>query len=196
MKNKEFKENYSKKINKKPVKEKKKTDKKWVLTISILSFLISLFFSFIGEVIIPNAHIAISIMLIFIFIFLGIIFDMIGVAVTVADISTFNSMATKKVKGAKMGVNLIKNSPKVSSFCNDVIGDVCGIISGSVGVSIAIIIAERFNFNLLLVTLLITAFIAAITIGGKALGKSYAINNSNIILYRFVKVISIFTFGR
>jgi CBS domain containing-hemolysin-like protein len=196
MKNKEFKENYSKKVNKKPVKEKKKTDKKWVLTISILSFLISLFFSFIGEVIIPNAHIAISIFLIFVFIFLGIIFDMIGVAVTVADISTFNSMATKKVKGAKTGVRLIKNAPKVSSFCNDVIGDVCGIISGSVGVSIAIIISERFDFNLLIVTLLITAFIAAITIGGKALGKSYAINNSNIILYRFVKVISIFTLGR
>ena len=63
-------------------------------------------------------------------------------------------------------------------------------------VSIAIIIADRFDVNLLLVTLLITAFIAALTIGGKALGKSFAINNSNIIIYRFVKVISIFTFGR
>lgn len=196
MKSKDYKENYSKKVNKKPVKEKKKTDMKWVLTISILSFLISLVFSFIGETIIPNAHIAISIMLIFIFVFLGIIFDMIGVAVTVADVSVFNSMATKRVKGAKTGVKLIKNAPKVSSFCNDVIGDICGIISGSTGVSIAIIIADRFDVNLLLVTLLITAFIAALTIGGKALGKSFAINNSNIIIYRFVKVISIFTFGR
>lgn len=196
MKSKDFKENYSKKVNKKPVKEKKKADKKWVLTISILSFLISLIFSFIGEAVIPNAHIAISIMLIFIFVFLGIIFDMIGVAVTVADPSTFNSMATKKVKGAKTGVNLIKNAPKVSSFCNDVIGDICGIISGSTGLSIAIIISEKFDVSLLLVSLLITAFIAAITIGGKALGKSFAINNSNIILYRFVKVISVFTFGR
>ena len=196
MKSKDFKENYSKKVNKKPVKEKKKTDKKWVLTISILSFLISLLFSFIGETVIPNAHIAISVMLIFLFVFLGIIFDMVGVAVTVADPSTFNSMATKKVKGATTGVKLIKNAPKVSSFCNDVIGDICGIISGSTGVSIAIIIADRFDVNLLLVTLLITAFIASITIGGKAFGKSYAINNSNIILYRFVKVISFFTFGR
>lgn len=196
MKNKDYKEKYSRKVNKKPIKEKKKTDKKWVLTISILSFIISLIFSFIGETIIPNAHISISIMLIFVFVFLGILFDMIGVAVTVADPSTFNSMATKKVKGAKIGVNLIKNAPKVSSFCNDVIGDICGIISGSTGVSIAMIISERFDCNLLLVTLLITAFIAAITIGGKALGKSFAINNSNAILYKFVKVLSIFTFGR
>ena len=196
MKKKDNKENYSKKVNKKPIKDKKKVDKKWVLLISILSFIISIVFSFIGETIIPNAHIAISIMLIFIFVFLGIIFDMIGVAVTVADPSTFNSMATKKVKGAKIGVKLIKNAPKVSSFCNDVIGDICGIISGSTGVSIAIIISDRLDCSLLLVTLLITAFIAAITIGGKALGKSFAINNSNIILYRFVKFISFFTFGR
>lgn len=196
MKNKNYKEKYSRKVNKKPIKDKKKVDKKWVLIISILSFLISLVFSFIGETVIPNAHIAISIMLIFIFVFLGIIFDMIGVAVTVADVSVFNSMATKRVKGAKIGVKLIKSAPKVSSFCNDVIGDICGIISGSTGLNIAIIISNKFNVNLLLLTLLITAFIAAITIGGKALGKSFAINNSNIILFRFVKIISFFTFWR
>ena len=196
MKDKNYKENYSKKVNKKPIKDKKKVDKKWVLLISILSFIISLVFSFIGETVIPNAHIGISIILIFAFVFLGIIFDMIGIAVTVADVKTFNSMATKRVKGAKLGVKLIKNAPKVSSFCNDVIGDICGIISGSTGVSIAIIIADKFDVSLLLVTLLITAFIASVTIGGKALGKSYAMNNSNVILYRFVKVLSIFTFRR
>lgn len=196
MKNKGYKEQYSKKVNKKPIQDKKKVDKKWMFIISILSFLISLVFSFIGETVIPNAHILISVILIFLFIFLGIIFDMIGVAVTVADLKTFNSMATKKVRGAKIGVRLIKNASRVSSFCNDVIGDICGIISGSTGLSIAIIISEKFNFNILLVTLLITALIASLTITGKALGKSFAINNCNIILYKFVKVLSIFTFRR
>ena len=192
MKNKDFKEKYSKKVNKKPIKDKKKVDKKWVFVISIISFMISLIFSFVGETIIPNAHIAISVILVFSFIALGIIFDMIGIAVTVADVSTFNSMATKRVRGATLAVKLIRNAPKVSSFCNDVIGDICGIISGSTGISIAIIISEKFNISLLLITLLITAFVAAFTIGGKALGKSFAMNNSNIILFRFVKVLSIF----
>ena len=192
MKNKKYKEKYSRKVNKKPIKDKKKVDKKWVVIISVLSFFISLFFSLLGETVIPNAHIGISIILVFSFIFLGILFDMIGIAVTVADIKTFNSMSTKKVKGAKLGVKLIKNAHKVSSFCNDVIGDICGIISGSTGVSIAIVISNRLNCSLLLVTLLITAFIAAITIGGKALGKSFAMNNSNSILYRFVRFLSIF----
>ena len=117
---------------------------------------------------------------------------MIGISVTVADLKTFNSMATKKVKGATLAVKLIKNADKVSSFCNDVIGDICGIISGSTGVSVAIIVANKFDISLLLVTLLITALIAAMTIGGKAIGKSFAINKSNSILYKFVKVLSIF----
>ena len=192
MKEKIYKEKYSKKVTKKPLNERKKIDKKWVLIISIISFLISLLFSFIGETVIPNAHIAISIILVFAFIGLGILFDMIGIAVTVADVSTFNSMATKKVHGARLGVRLIKNAHKVSSFCNDVIGDICGIISGSTGVSIAIVISSRLHVSLLLVTLLITAFIAAVTIGGKALGKSVAMNYSNSILYNFVKVLSVF----
>ena len=192
MKIKKNKESYSKKVNKKIIKDKKKVDKKWIILISIVSFLISLLFSFIGETVIPNAHLAISIILVFFFIFLGIIFDIIGISVTVADLKTFNSMATKKVKGAKLAVRMIKNASKVSSFCNDVIGDICGIISGSTGVSIAIIIANKLDISLLLVTLLITAFISALTIGGKALGKSFAINNCNAILYRFVKVLIIF----
>ena len=191
MKTKSFKEKYSNKT-KKIIKDKKKVDVRWVILISGLSFIISLIFSFVGETIIPNAHILISSILVFTFIFLGILFDMIGISVTVADVKTFNSMATKKVKGANLAVRLIKNADKVSSFCNDVIGDICGIISGSTGVSIAIIVASRLNVSLLVVTLLITAVIAALTIGGKAIGKSIAINRSNIILFKFVKFLSIF----
>lgn len=192
MKNKKYKEKYSKKTSKKPIKNKKLVDKKWIITISIVTFLISLFFSFLGEVIIPNAHIVISFLLIITFIVLGIIFDMIGISVTVADIKTFNSMATKRVRGAHLAVKLIKNSEKVSSFCNDVIGDICGIISGSTGITIALVISDLTNINSLIITLLITAIIASLTIGGKAIGKSFAINKSNIILYKFVSFLSFF----
>ena len=192
MKTKEFKEKYSNKTSKKPIKDKKKVDIKWVTIISIISFIISLIFSFIGEVVIPNTHILVSAFLVFIFIGLGILFDIIGISVTVADIKIFNSMATKKVKGASLAVRLIKKADRVSSFCNDVIGDICGIISGSTGLSIAIVVSNKLDCSLLLVTLLITAMIAAITIGGKAIGKSYAINKSNLILFRFVSVLSIF----
>ena len=194
MKQKEYKEKYSKKVNK-VNKEKKVVEWKWIITISIIAFLISLLFSFLSEVIIPDAHIVVSIILLIFFITLGIFFDIVGVSVTVADIKTFNSMAAKKVRGASLAVKYIKNANKVSSFMNDVIGDVCGIVSGSTGITVAILISERFNFNLLAVTIIMTAIISTLTIGGKAIGKSFAINKSDSILFSFVKVVSIFYKG-
>lgn len=193
MKIKKYKEKYSNKASKKPVKNKKKNDYKWITTITILAFIISFCFSFLAEVIIPNVTLIVAILVTFLFIFLGIIFDMIGISVTVADLKTFNSMASKQVKGSKLAVRLIQNASKVSSFCNDVIGDICGIISGSTGVAISNIIANKTNCSLLLITLIVTAIIASLTIGGKALGKSIAINKSTPILYQFSKILSGFT---
>lgn len=191
MKLKLFKEKYSNKVNKKPV-AKKYVDIKWVITITVLAFLISLVFSLVTELTMPNANIIIASLIIFLFIFLGMIFDMIGVAVAVADIDTFNSMAAKKVKGAKLAVILIKNASKTASFCNDVVGDICGVVSGSAGIALATIIAKTYDINIFIPTLIITALIAALTIGSKALGKSTAMNKSTVILFRFSKIISIF----
>lgn len=192
MKKKDFKEKYSKKVNKKPVKDKKKNDYKWIITITVLAFLISLSFSLISEMIIPNVTLIVALFVTALFIFIGIIFDMVGISVTVADIKTFNSMASKQVKGAKLAVKLTQNASKVSSFCNDVIGDICGIISGSTGVAISSIISSKMHVDLLIITLITTATIASLTIGGKALGKSIAMNKSTLILYRFSKILAIF----
>lgn len=185
-------EKYSNKTFKNRYKKKSLVDIKWIITIGIITFLISLLFSFIGEIIIPNAQIYISFILLLLFIFLGILFDIIGISVTVSDLKVFNSMATKRVKGAKLGRKLIKNADKVSSFCNDVIGDICGIVSGSTGITIALILAEKFNFSVLILSLIITTIISTLTIVGKAIGKTFAMNKSNWILYKVVSIISIF----
>ena len=187
--------NNEKKDNKKQPKDKKLIDYGWIIKICLVTFIISLSFSFIGETMIPNVHIVMSFILLIFFIFLGIIFDIIGVSVTVADIRVFNSMAAKKVKGASLAVKLIKNSDKVSSFFNDVIGDICGIVSGSTAATIAILTSKQLNINLLIVTLLMTAIVSTLTIGGKAIGKSIAINKCDSILYSFVKILSIFYKG-
>lgn len=192
MKIKKYREKYSKKAKKKKVYPKKTVDYSWIFVITILAFVISLGFSFLSEIIVPNASSVVALLMIVLFIVLGIIFDMIGISVTVADLKTFNSMATKKIRGAKLGVRLIKNSSRTSSFCNDVIGDICGIISGSAGVALASILSTSFGWNLFFTSLFITAFIASTTIGGKALGKSVAINRSTYILYEFCKFISFF----
>ena len=195
MKVKKYKEKYSKKAKKKPIIDKRVSDMKWIATVTVIAFFISIVFSFLSETFIPNVNSIIAIVIILLFIGLGIIFDMVGIAITVADLKTFNSMATKRVRGAKLAVKLIQNSEKASSFCNDVIGDICGIISGSAGVSLASILSRSYSLSLFSCTLVITAIIAALTIGGKALGKQAAINKSTYILFKFSQILS-FVYNR
>ena len=183
-----------KKVYKKQL-EKDKTafaNYKWIAKISLTAFILSFIFSMLSESIIPNVSILVGLIVLIIFIVLGIVFDIIGVAVTAADIAPFNSMNSRKIKGADIAVKFKQNAAQVSSFCNDVIGDVCGVISGGAGSIIAITLANNYHFDAFYTVLVISAIIASITISGKALGKSYAINKSNIILYKFDK--SIFYF--
>ena len=176
-------------------KEKKKksnVDYNWIVKIAIIAFVISVSFSFVSEVAIPNINILFGILLSFVFILIGIVFDMIGVAVTASDEAEFHSMASQKIKGAKMAVKLKKNANKVSSFCNDVVGDICGIISGSTGAVISFKISSLYNLNSLLITLIIMGLISMLTIAGKAMVKGFAIQKSNKILFRFAKFLSLF----
>lgn len=172
--------------------KKEHVDIKWIIKILIISFAISFGLSFVSEMTIPNLSLFFGIVVTLLFIGLGILFDIIGVSVTSSDEAVFHSMNSRKVKGASVAVKFKKNADKVASFCNDVIGDICGIVSGAAGTTIAVIIITTYNCNPLIVTLTVSATIAAITIGGKAVGKSFAINKSDIILYEFAKFISTF----
>lgn len=192
MKKEKLDEKKSLKTQLKRKKKKELVNYKWIVKITILAFCISLIFSSISEFVIPNVNLFVGIIIVVIFIALGIVFDMIGVAVTSADEKPFHSMNSRKVKGADIAVLFKKNADKVSSFCNDVVGDICGIVSGSTGSIIALNLASKLNVDKFITTLILTALIAALTIGGKALGKSFAINKSNIILYRFSKFVSCF----
>lgn len=184
--------NLKKQTLRKEKKNKNLTNINWVIKITLLAFLISFGFSFASETIIPNVNIIVGILLVILFVIIGIIFDMIGMSVASADPIPFHSMSSRKVKGAKLAIKFKKNSDKVSSFCNDVIGDICGIVSGSAGAIVSANLAIKLNINAFFVTLIVMAIISALTIGGKALFKSYAINKSNIILYNFCRIISIF----
>ena len=172
--------------------KKKKNNTKWIITITLLAFTISFVFSLISEMTLREVNLVIGIIILLLFIGIGIIFDMIGVAVTSGTESPLNAMSSKKIKGAKTAVSFIKNADKVSSFCNDVIGDICGIISGSAGVTITAAISKTYNLDIFWVGLVITGVVASLTIGGKAICKSIAMKNSKEIVYFTAKVISIF----
>ena len=177
------------KVRKNKKEKKKIIDYKWSGTITLLAFLISLVFSIMSETLIPNVHVLISILLVLIVVLIGILFDMVGVAITVADKKVFHAMASKKIKGAKTAIKLINNAPKVSSICNDVIGDICGIISGSGAAAISTILALKLGVKAIVPSLIITALIASLTIGGKSLGKGIAVSRANFIIEKFAKVL-------
>ncbi|MCX7884400.1 MAG: hypothetical protein N2448_05145 [Caloramator sp.] len=162
----------------------KNSNYKWIIGITLWTFLISSFISFISNAILSNVGIFIAFIILVIIILIGILFDIIGVSVTAADEVPFHSMASRKVKGAKTSVFLIRNADKVSNFCNDVIGDVCGVVSGATGaVIISKIIISTNIQNKTILTLSISALIASLTVGGKAIGKNFAISQSNNIVY-------------
>lgn len=176
-------------------KQKKKSNVGWVIKITIITFIISVFLYVISSTALSNAGFIVAFCVLVIFILIGVIFDIIGVAVTSADVKILHSMAAKKVFGAKQAVSLAKNAEKVSNFCNDVIGDIAGVISGTCG---AIIVAHLVSgFNSLsenVLGMFVTAIVAALTVGGKAMGKSIAINKSDKILFFVGKVIAFSTF--
>ena len=124
------------------------------MTIVLVTVCISASFSFISSVLLENSGMLAAFLLLFFIVALGILFDMVGVAVTAADEKPFHAMAAKKVPGAGKAIWLLRNADKVASFCNDVVGDICGIISGAASAVIAgqiiVEIAQTGRGNVLL----------------------------------------------
>ncbi len=192
MEGKKYKEKYDRKLNKKDKVIKRTIDFRWIFTITIIAFIITMVLSTSSGIVMDNVSVLIGIVIVIFFIIIGVVTDMIGIAVTSADEKPFHSMASKQVKGSKTAIKMLKNAEKVSAFCNDVIGDICNIISGSAGAVIAVGLSTKYGSDEVITALLITSVIAALTIGGKAMGKSFAVNKSEIIVYNFAKLISVF----
>jgi len=163
---------------------------KWVIKIIILTFIISSLFSFVSEVLLRNVQVLVAFIILIIIILIGIIFDIIGVAVTAADETPFHSMSSRKLQGAKTAVVLTRHASILSNICNDVIGDICGIISGAAGaVVISKLMFIQSDRDRFILSIVLSSITAAITVGGKALGKHYAISQCNNIVYRIGYII-------
>lgn len=158
---------------------------KWILTVLIMTFTLSLIFSYISTEPMKNLSLFPAILILLAVLIIGIVFDIVAVAVTIAEEENFHAKATKKVKGAKTSVKLIRNSHKVSNFCADVVGDICGVLSGAISAMISAKIMEKTGANLQFV---ISAIVASLTVGGKALGKELANKESTQIVH-FVGII-------
>ncbi len=149
-------------------------------------------FSLITEKLLINLDIFFAFIILIIIILIGIFFDIIGIAVTVSNEKPFHSMAANGVEGAKQAIKLIRNAGQVSNFSNDVVGDISGIVSGGVGANIIFKLVNRYSIkNATLLSIIITALIASLTVGGKALGKEIAILRSEKIIFNVAKIFEV-----
>lgn len=163
-------------------------NKTWIYKVFLLTFCLSCFFSFLSNILTANLNLIFLVIILLLVIIIGIIFDMIGVAVLTSKEKTFLSLASQKIKGGKETISLIKNSSQISSICNDVVGDICGIVSGSLGAVLAITIASKYQSSLTITSVIITALISSLTVGGKAIGKQIAVKKSDNISFMVGKL--------
>ena len=162
---------------------KRKTDFKWVIKIVLFSIILSMAFTFASAEALEGAGYILAFAVLLLFILIGIFFDIVGVAVTSASEVPFHSMASHREKGAKEALRLLRNAEKVASMCNDVVGDISGIVSGTTSAIIVTNLTKDISAGNLLLQLVVSGLVAGATIGGKALGKTAAINyNTNIVL--------------
>lgn len=170
---------------------------RWIATITVTSFLMSVIMSYTSQRALENAGNIIAFVILLAFISVGIVFDIIGVASTASSEKRFHSMAAKKVSGAKQAIWIVRNAEKVGSFCNDVVGDISGIISGATS---AVIITHLTNnaadLRSTLLSLAITGGVAALTIGGKAIGKTLGISRSEDIVFLVGRLLAFFSWKK
>ncbi len=173
---------------KKQKKTKKHSNFRWIVTIFFVAVLISSAISFLSSSVMEDAGIVEAFVVLLLIVLIGILFDIVGVAVMSAGEKPFHSMAAKKVPGAAEALMLLRNAEKVSSFCNDVVGDICGVVSGSASAVIAVKALSNLNSDAV-GQLIMSALVAGITIAGKALGKNIAMRRSTQIVHLVSKPI-------
>lgn len=171
--------------------KQKKKHNHWPLRVFFMAVVLSALLSFFSSTALEGTGYAVALAVLAAFIALGIVFDMVGVAVTAADPRPFHSMAAHKEKGGKEAIRLLKNANQVSSFCNDVVGDICGIVSGSTATVIVVLLQNSFGWRSIVVSTVVTALISGLTIGGKAIGKKIAMKKSKDVIYLTAKVLSV-----
>ena len=163
----------------------------WIYKVFLMTFCLSVVFSFASNAITTHANLLVMVIINFLVIVIGILFDMVGTATLTSNEAAFHAKSSRKLKGAKESISLIKNSHKVASVCNDVIGDICGIISGGMGAIVSISLASFFGMNPTLASILVSSVISSLTVGGKAYFKTIAIKNCDKIVFIVGKIKSI-----
>ena len=160
---------------------------RWVVTVFLSTVVISGIISLVSDEVMDSSSLPVAFLILLAIVMVGIVFDIIGMAVATADEKPFHSMAARKVPGSQEAIRLLRNAERVSSICNDVVGDICGVVSGSASATIAALILTQVEVGWPRgVSLVMSALVA---VGGKAIGKTFAVNSCTQIVHMVGRVL-------
>lgn len=159
----------------------------WSLIIAVITFVLAAIFSIVSTALLSGVAWGAGMLIVFVIVLTGVVSDTIGVAATAADEKPFHAMASEKVQGAKQAMLITRNADRFSNFTNDVIGDIAGIISGTASAYVVLHLALQMGYGegstvQFVISVLFTSVVAALTVGGKSVGKTLAIQYSTEII--------------
>ena len=164
---------------------------RWVVTVFFTTLVVSGLIGLVSDEVMDSSSLPVAFGILLFIVLLGIVFDIIGMAVASADEKPFHSMAARKVPGAQEAIRLLRNAERVSSICNDVVGDICGVVSGSASATIAALILTHVDTAWPRgVSLVMSSLVAGLTVGGKAIGKTFAVSSCTQIVHMVGRILS------
>lgn len=173
------------------IESKGERNYRWAIQTLILSVCMSMMFGFLSQTLLSSLGAIVAIVGICVFIFVSVVFDMLGIAVASADEEQFAKWQEENIRGSRIGLKLCRNSEKVCSFCADVVGDICSTLCGAGGACVVVALTSRITSPalIMLISVSVSALIAGVTIFCKALMKTHALKKSNKIILRLGKIL-------
>ncbi|ADU29981.1 hypothetical protein [Evansella cellulosilytica] len=171
------------------MKESIKKSFQWSTIVAAITLVLAAIFAIVSTAILSGVTWGVGMVIVFIIVLIGVLFDTIGVAATAANEKPFHAMAAEKLPGAKQAVQITRNADRFANFCNDVIGDIAGVISGTASAYVVLRLAMQLGYEegstiQFMISVLFTSVVAALTVGGKSVGKTLAMQYSTQIIYQ------------
>ncbi|UCZ54613.1 hypothetical protein LGQ02_07630 [Bacillus shivajii] len=170
------------------MKESVRKSLRWSTMIAVITLVLAAVFAIVSTSILSGVSWGFGMVIVLLIVFIGVFVDTIGVAATAAKEQPFHAMAAERLPGAKQAVQITRNADKFANFCNDVIGDIAGVISGTASAYVVLRFSLQIGYEegttiQFLISVVFTAIVAALTVGGKSVGKTLAIQYSTEIIY-------------
>ncbi|MDR1093852.1 MAG: hypothetical protein LBL66_06855, partial [Clostridiales bacterium] len=119
----------------------------WWIKVFFLTLALSAAFGFISETVLTRTHFIVAAVVLLVFMVVNVVCDVLGTAVATCEVEPFQSMAARKIKGAKTALRILKHAEKFNNITNDVVGDICAVVGGAMGVALVRQIIKPYEWD-------------------------------------------------